>query len=100
VEDFDLPELTIEQIEQLCTIAEEAARRLVHSRIAKKDIELLNVCAEVEGTRPVNLAVDVDIELSQSVKSFEVKILADEAVTEAFRAAENYLRRIACRSPK
>jgi len=100
VEDFGLPELTSEQIEQLCTIAEEASRKHVHSRITKKDIEALDVCAEVEGARPVNLTVDVDIELSQSVKGFDVKTLADEAVNEAFRAAEDYLRGIACRSAK
>jgi hypothetical protein len=98
--DLGMPELTSEQIERLCTLAEEAARKYIHSRMSKKNIETLNVTAEVQGARPVNLAVDVDISLSPSVKDFDVQKLADEAVNEAFKSAEKYLRELTCHSQK
>jgi len=100
VEDFDLPELTDEQIEQLCSIAEEAARKHVLSRVPSKKVETLNVSAEVEGTKPIQLTVDVDIRLSPSMKSFDVQKLCDDAVREAFASTEKYLRKLACHSPK
>jgi hypothetical protein len=100
VEDFGIPDLISEQIEELCTIAEEAARKHVYSKIAKKNIEALNICAEVEGTKPVNLTVDVDIDLSDSVKDLDAQKLANEAVKEAFKSAEKYLRNLACHSQK
>jgi hypothetical protein len=100
VEDFGIPELTNKQIEELCTIAEEAARKHVHSKVSKKSIEALDICAEVEGTKPINLTVDVDVVLSDSMKSFDVKKLTNEAVKEAFKSAEKYLRNLTCHSPK
>lgn len=100
MEDLGIPELTSDQIEELCTIAEEAARKHIHSKLEKKSIEALTVCAEVEGTKPVNLSVDVDIELSPSMESFNVQKLANEAVKEAFRVAEKHLRSLACHTQK
>jgi hypothetical protein len=100
VEDLDLPELTDEQIEQLCSIAEEAARKHVLSKVPSKRVETLNVSAEVEGTKPMQLTVDVDVALSSSLKSFDVQKLSDDAVREAFASAEKYLRKLACHSQK
>lgn len=100
MEDLGIPELTSDQIEELCTIAEEAARKYIHSKIQKKNVEALTVCAEVEGTKPVNLNVDVDISLSPSMESFNVQKLANEAVREAFKAVEKYLRGLACHTQK
>lgn len=100
MEDLDLPELTDEQIEQLCSIAEEAARKHVLSKVPSKRVETLNVSAEVEGTKPMQLTVDVDVALSSSLKSFDVQKLSDDAVREAFASAEKYLRKLACHSQK
>lgn len=94
-----IPELTSEQTEQLCIVAEEAARKYVHSQISKKNIEALNISVELEGTKPVTLTVDVDIDLSPSMENLAQK-LADEAIKEAFNSAEKYLRELACRSQK
>jgi hypothetical protein len=100
VEDLDLPELTDEQIEQLCSIAEEAARKQVLSKVPSKKVETLNVSVEFEGTKPIKLAVDVDVTLSSSLKSFDVQKLCDDAVREAFASTEKYLRKLACHSQK
>ncbi len=94
-----IPELTSEQTEQLCIIAEEAARKYVHLQISKKNIEALNISVELEGTKPVTLTVDVDIDLPPSMRNLAQK-LADKAIKEAFNSAEKYLRELACLSQK
>jgi hypothetical protein len=96
-----LSELTSEQIEELCLLAEETARKHVCSRIPKKNIETLNITAEAEGTKPMSLAIDIDVSLKRSAsESFDVQRIADDAVKEAFKTAENYLREHACHSQK
>lgn len=100
MEELGLPELNSEQIEELCSIAEEAARKHILSKVSQKKIETLNVSAETEGTKPMTLTVEVDISLSPSMKDFDIEKLANEAVKEAFRSAENYLRKLTCHSQK
>jgi len=99
LEHIGIPELTSEQTKQLCVIVEEAARKYVYSQISKKNIEALNISVELEGTKPVTLTVDVDIDLSPSMENLAQK-LADEAMKEAFSSSEKYLRELACRSQK
>ncbi len=98
MEELGIPELTSEQIEEICTIAEEKARKHVISKVSAKQIERLNISAEIEGIKPAKLTIDVDIDLSTSVKNFDAQKLADEAVKEAFKAAEKYLRELTCHS--
>jgi len=98
VEDLGIPELTSEQIEGLCGVAEEAARKYILSKVPSKRIETLNISVEAEGVKPLTLTVDIDIELSPLMKNFEVQKLVDEAVKEAFASAEKYLRKLACNS--
>lgn len=100
VEELSTPELTSQQIEELCAIAEEAARKHILSKIPSKRIETLNISVEAEGTKPLTLTVDVDIALSPSMKDFDVQRLVDEAVKEAFKSAEKYLRELKCHSQK
>jgi len=100
MEALGIPELTSEQIEELCLIAEKAAREHVLSKVSSKEIETLDISAEAEGTKPVALKVDVDVTLSPSIKDFDVQKFADEAVKEAFISAEKHLREIACHSQK
>jgi hypothetical protein len=99
VEELDMPELTSEQTEKLCSTAEEAARKHILSKIFSKKIETLNVCAEVDGSKPVKLTVDVDVVLSPKAENVDVQKLVDEAVSEAFKSAEKYLGELKCRLP-
>jgi len=92
--------LTSQQIEELCLIAEKAARRYILSKVSRKKIESFDICAEAEGTKPVALDVEVAITLSPSMKGFNVQKLVDETVREAFSSAEKHLRELACRSAK
>jgi len=80
--------------------AEEAARKHVLKRVPSKKIETLNISAEADNTKPLRLAVDMDIRLSPRTESFDLQKLADEAVKEAFASAEKYLRELACHSQK
>jgi hypothetical protein len=94
VERLGIPELTSEQIEELCSIAEETARKNVISRVPQKRIEKLDITTEAEGTKPVTLAIEMDVALSSTMKGFDAKKLADEAVKKAFAAAEKYLKEL------
>lgn len=95
-----MPELTPEQVEELCSIAEEAAREYVLSKVPPKRVETLNISVEIDGEKPLTLTVDVEIVLSPLMQEYDVQRLADEAVKEAFRSADKYLRELKCRLQK
>ena len=94
MEELGLPDLTTEQIETLCAMAENAARKHVLSKLSSKMVEKLNISVEAEGTNPVNITVEIDLELSPKMKNFDADMLVNEAVKEAFKASEKYLRKI------
>jgi len=94
VDKLELPELTTEQTETLCTLSEDAARKYVLSKITQKNLETLNVTVEAEGSKPLNLSIEVDLQLTAKAKDTEAKDLADEAAKQALNAAENYLRKL------
>ncbi|MDH7563555.1 MAG: DUF3194 domain-containing protein [Candidatus Bathyarchaeota archaeon] len=100
MQEFGIPELSSEQIEELCLIAEEAARKHIQLKVPLKLIEKLDVVAEVDQTMPVRLTVDVDLQFSPSFKTCDAKKLAEDAVARAFASAENHLRELACQSRK
>ena len=100
MEEIDIPELTSEEIEELCSIAEKAAREYVSSKVPPKRIDVLNVSVEAEGAKPVTLTIEVDISLSPLMKNFDAQKLANEAVKEAYASAEEYVRELKRRSQK
>lgn len=102
MEEFGLPELTPEQIGELCSTAEEAARKYILSRVPPKRVETLNISVDVEAEegKPLTLTVEVEFTLSPIIRDFDAQKLADEAVKEAFAVAEKYLRELKCRLQK
>lgn len=94
MEKLGIPDLTTEQIEILCETAENAARKHVLSKLSSKMMEKLNISVEAEGTNPVNITVEIDLDLSPKMKNFDADLLVNEAVKEAFKASENYLRKL------
>ena len=94
MEKLGIPDLTTEQIETLCQTAENAARKHVLSKLSSKMVEKLNISVEAEGTKPVNITVEIDLELSPKMKNFDAGTLVNEAIKEAFKASENYLRKL------
>ncbi len=94
MEERGIPELTTEQTEKLCSTAENAARKHILSRVPSKMVEKLNIHVEADGAKPLNLTVEIDLALSPQMKNFDADTLANEAVKEALKASENYLRKL------
>ena len=94
MEELGFPDLTTKQIETLCSTAEDAARKHILSKVPLKMVENLNISVEAEGTKPVNVTVEIDLALSPKMKDFDVDKLVNEAVKEAIEASENYLRKL------
>jgi hypothetical protein len=92
--DLDIRELTDEQFEEVTDAAESAARKHVFSKITQKLVDRLDISIEAEGTKPVNFTVEVDLELLPEAKSVADKALVADAVAEAFKAIEAYLRKL------
>jgi hypothetical protein len=100
VEELGIPELTSEQVEELCSLAEKAARERILSKISAKKIEKLDISATVEGSKPVSLEVEVSIDLVPSVKNVDSQTLVEEALKDAFSVAREYLGRLKCRTKR
>ena len=92
--DLGIPELTDEQIEAASQAAENAARKHIFSKLNQKEVEKLDISVEAEGTKPVSFTVEVDLELKEHVKGVDQGALVKEAVQEAFKAVEEYLRKL------
>lgn len=100
MEEIGIPELTEEQVETLCEIAEEAARKHILSKIPLRRISALDVTVDIEGKKPVTVNVEVNLELSPLMKDCDVETLVKEATSNALCAVENYLRELACKLAK
>ena len=94
MEELGIPDLTTEQIEMLCTTAENAARKHILSKVPSKMVEKLNISVEADGTKPVNVTVEIDLHLSPKMKNFDADKLVNEALKEAHKISENYLRKL------
>ena len=94
MEELGIPDLTTEQIEVLCAKAENAARKYILSKVSSKMVEKLNISVEAEGTKPLNVTVEIDLELSPKMKDFDADKLVNEAVEEAHKTSEDYLRKL------
>ena len=98
MEKIGVPELTPEQMEELCGIAEKAAREHVLSKVSSQKISTLDITIDTEGVKPVTVNVEVGITLSPLMRKFDVERLVNEAKEEAFASIERYLRALACES--
>ncbi len=100
MEDNGIPELTLEQIAELCESAEQTARGYVLSKVSISRIVTLDVVIDAEGTKPVTVNVDVTVVLSPLMKDYDVKSLTNEATKRAFAYIEEYLKELKCKSKK
>jgi hypothetical protein len=100
LEELGIPELTIEQVAELCERAEQAGRDYVLSKVPTGRIVTLDVSVDAEGTKPVTVNVDVTVVLSPIMKNFDVEALTTEATKRAFAHIEEYLRALKCKSKK
>jgi len=68
-----IPELTDEQVEELCGTAEKAARGYILSKIPSERISILNITVDTEGSKPVTVNVDVEVTLSPLIRVMTLK---------------------------
>jgi Protein of unknown function (DUF3194) len=94
VGELGFPELTTEQIELLCSTSEQAARKYLLSKVPQKEIDRLDISVEADGSKPVNVTVEINLVLSAQTKNVDAEALVKEAVSEAHKATENFLRKI------
>jgi hypothetical protein len=94
VVELGFPELTTEQIETLCSTAENSARKHILSKVVNKDIDRLDISVEADGAKPVNVTVEIDLILACQTKNVNAETLVKEAVNEAHKTTENFLRKI------
>ena len=92
--ELGIPELTTEQIETLCSTAENAARKYVLAKVHSKMVEKLDISVEAIGSKPVNVTVEIDLSLTPQAKGIDAQALVKEAINEAHKSSENYLRKI------
>ena len=79
-------ELTTEEVEQICTVAEEAARKHLLLKIPLKRLSDIDVTVDAFGGKPLVVNIDVAIELAGGNQ--DLQPLVDEATDLAFSAAE------------
>ena len=100
LEEIGIAELKSEQSAELCETSERAARAYILSKIPHKQIATLDITVDTEGSKPVTVDVEIEIELSQSIKGFDLDELVKQATEKAFEAAKQYLRERSCKSTK
>jgi len=92
--ELGFPELTTEQIELLCQTTEDAARKHILSKVSGKDVDRLDIAVEVEGTKPVNVTVEINLLLTKTTKAVDPEALVKEAVDAAHRATQTFLSKL------
>ena len=98
--DNGIPELTLEQVEELSERAEKAAREYVLSKVSRSRVVTLDVTVDAEGIKPLTVTVELTVVLSPLIKDFDVETLTKEATKRAFERIEEYLRQLTCKSRK
>jgi hypothetical protein len=100
LEEIGIPELTIEQVAELCEGAEGVARQYVLSKVSTSRIVTLDVSVDADGIKPITVNVDVSVVLSPLMRNFDVEALTKEATKRAFAHIEEYLRELECKCKK
>jgi hypothetical protein len=100
LEEIGLPTLSPEQKENLCNLAENAARKYITSKIPLQKLATLNITVEVEGEKPITVNIDVELSLNPNTEYPNLEQLANEATHRAQEAARTYLKEITCKSKK
>lgn len=86
----NLKNLTIEDIEELCILAESEIRKYIHSKCPEKEIDQLEITVEIGFEKTTNLTIEVDLE-SDSLSTEESKTLVEESVRIAINVIDEKL---------
>jgi len=83
---------TDDEIEAICAAAEEAARKVILSKISLKQLDDLNVAVEAAGDKPLSLSVEIAVEAE--VEHPELAATIDRATDAAIVAADAKVREL------
>jgi hypothetical protein len=83
---------TDEEIELICTAAEEAAREFILSKISLKKLGDLDLSVEGVGDKPLSVTVEITVE--SELEDPELGMVIDNATEAAFAAAEAKVREL------
>ena len=86
--------MTPEQIENMCDVAEKAARKHILLKVPLQRISDIDITIDIEGFKPITVNVDLKITLSPLMKDYDVQKLANEANKKAFLAIEKDLSKL------
>ncbi|MGA3112722.1 MAG: DUF3194 domain-containing protein, partial [Candidatus Bathyarchaeia archaeon] len=94
LDELGIPELSTEQIETLCQTAEDAARKFVLAKVSSKMIDKLDISVEAEGSKPLKVSVEVNVQLTPQAKDVDAEAIVKEATSTSHKAIENFLRKL------
>lgn len=97
LEEIGLPELSLEQKENLCILVEKAARDFINSRIPLNEVQTLSIDVEIDGDMPVTVTVDAELVPSSSIKDYDFEQLVNETTRRALETANIRFGEIACK---
>ena len=83
---------TDDEIESICSAAEEAARKFILSKISLKRLEDLDLSIEAVGDKPLSVTIEVAVETD--LDDAELDTIIDKATDAAFAAAEARVREL------
>lgn len=93
MKNLEISSLNSDQVEKLCEIAEESARKYVMSKVSRRQVSELNITVEAGGKENLTLDVDVEVSVSPLIEDVDINRLAEEAVDAAFKSVEEFLRK-------
>lgn len=96
----EIPELSYEQMERLCEVAEDTARKHVLSMVPLQKISDIVITIDIKGLKPITVDVDLEVDLSPLMKDYDVQKLVTETVDKVFLAIEERLKEFTCKSKK
>jgi hypothetical protein len=94
LDELGIPELSTEQLENLSATAERAARKCILLKVSSKMVDRLDISVEAEGSKPLEVAVEINLVLSPEAKDVDAQALVKEATKAAHKAVENFLRKL------
>jgi hypothetical protein len=98
LEEIGLPELSLEQKENLCILVEKVTRNFINSKIPSDEVQTLNIGVEIDGSIPVTVTIDLELVPTSSKKDCYAEQLVNEATRRALREADIRLGEIVCKS--
>jgi len=98
LDEIRLPELLLEQKENLCILVEKVARNFIYSKISSDKVQTLNIDVETNGSVPVTVTIGLELVPTFSTKDCDIEQLVNEATRRALSEANVRLGEIACKS--